>query len=260
MTTGVLVGYAAGVSDFARRFVRHLSDVGLTRTASSLAFTTLLGAVPLATVALVSVSHVPQFEQWVSALETFLLRHMLPASAHALVRQPLAGFIDNASELTGVSIALLALAAVMATATVEREINRIWGIHNRRPFARRLVVYAVGITAGPVLIGATIAALTSLLTESFAAVPARELHALLGIRPLPLIVVTLGLTLLYAVVPARRVPIRWALTGGFIAALALELAKDTFALYLTQVPTLRIVYGALSALPVFLLWIYLCWT
>jgi membrane protein len=30
-------------------------------------------------------------------------------------------------------------------------------------------------------------------------------------------------------------------------------------LYLRQVPTYRLVYGALAVLPVFLVWIYLCW-
>jgi membrane protein len=60
-------------------------------------------------------------------------------------------------------------------------------------------------------------------------------------------------------VPARKVPWRWALVGGFAAAVALELAKEAFAFYLASVPTYAVVYGALSALPVFLLWIYLCW-
>ena len=32
-----------------------------------------------------------------------------------------------------------------------------------------------------------------------------------------------------------------------------------FAFYLTKVPTYELVYGALAALPVFLIWIYVCW-
>jgi len=41
--------------------------------------------------------------------------------------------------------------------------------------------------------------------------------------------------------------------------LALEAAKYGFAWYLTQVNTYQLIYGALAALPVFLLWIHLCW-
>jgi len=245
--------------NFLVRVVRNLSDIGLTRTASSLAFTTLLGLVPLATVALAAVARFPIFEQWVNVLETSLLRFMLPDSAYTVVHEQITSFVENAARMTGISILFLVITAVMATATVEREINLIWGIRQRRPLARRIVVYALGITAGPALVGATISLLTTFLAESVAAVPLRDTLRASGVRPLPLAVITLGLTLLYAIVPARKVPWRWALVGGFAAAVALELAKEAFAFYLASVPTYAVVYGALSALPVFLLWIYLCW-
>jgi membrane protein len=40
---------------------------------------------------------------------------------------------------------------------------------------------------------------------------------------------------------------------------AFEGAKFGFALYITNVRTYQIVYGALAALPLFLIWIYVCW-
>jgi membrane protein len=52
---------------------------------------------------------------------------------------------------------------------------------------------------------------------------------------------------------------RHALIGALLAALAFEGAKHGFAFYLTEVPTYRVVYGAVAVLPVFLIWIYLCW-
>ncbi len=67
------------------------------------------------------------------------------------------------------SIVFIVVTAVLLIATVEREINAIWGITRARPLARRLVVYALGATAGPVLVGASISATTWLLTQSLAA-------------------------------------------------------------------------------------------
>ena len=52
---------------------------------------------------------------------------------------------------------------------------------------------------------------------------------------------------------------RAALIAGALAAAALEAAKHGFGWYLAQVSTYEVVYGALAALPIFLLWIYLCW-
>lgn len=244
---------------FVRRVVSHTRDIQVARTAGSLAFTTLLGLVPLATVAFAFVARFPVFQQWLDALERFLLEYMLPGSANAVVHTYIREFTEKAAGLTGVSIAFIVGTAVLMIATVEREVNAIWGVTRARPLARRLVVYAIGATAGPVLVGASISVTTWLLTQSLAAAPLRTTLADLALPALPLAFSTLALALLYVIVPQRHVPWRHAFAGALVAALAFEGAKLGFAFYLTQVPTYELVYGALAALPVFLIWIYLCW-
>jgi membrane protein len=59
--------------------------------------------------------------------------------------------------------------------------------------------------------------------------------------------------------PSRRVPFRFAAIGGLIAALGIELAKRGFGFYITTVTTYQVVYGALAALPLFLVWVYVSW-
>src|SRR4029434_299880 len=85
--------------------------------------------------------------------------------------------------------------------------------------------------------------------------------AALSVRrePIALLVDTAAFTLIYAFVPARRVPFRLALAGGILAAIVFEVAKRGFAFYITHVETYQMVYGALAALPLFLVWIYLSW-
>ena len=249
----------AGLVAFVHRVVVRTRQIGLARTAGSLAFTTLLGLVPLATVALEFVARFPVFEQWLDALEIFLLKHMLPESANAVVHTHIREFTEKAVGLTGVSIAFIVVTATLLIATAEREINALWGVAHARPLAKRLLVYAVGTTVGPVLVGASIWASTWIITQSLAAVPMHRTLADLVVTPLPLAFSTLALALLYASVPARHVPWRYAFAGAFLAALAFEGAKEGFAFYLRQVPTYELVYGALAALPVFLIWIYVCW-
>ena len=53
--------------------------------------------------------------------------------------------------LQGVSIAFVVVTAVLLVATIEREINAIWGVREPRSWPRRVFVYAVGVTAGPLL-------------------------------------------------------------------------------------------------------------
>jgi membrane protein len=244
---------------FFGRVVTRLRDIDLARAAGSLSFTTVLALVPLITVTFSFVARFPIFEDWLKVLEQFMLRHMLPFAGAAEIRGYITGFAQQAVQLTGISVAFIVITAVLAVATVEREINAIWGIRGGRSLPRRAVVYAVGLTAGPVLLGASISITTWLVMHSLAAVSLRRTLGAQIAQTLPFLFATAGLTVLYKGVPARHVGLVAALIAGALGAAALEAAKHGFGWYLAQVSSYQAIYGALAALPIFLLWIYLCW-
>jgi membrane protein len=244
---------------FAHRVVARLRDVDLARAAGSLSFTTLLAIVPLFTVAFAFVARFPLFQGWLEVLEQFLLRHMLPFAGAAQIRAHVVAFAEQAARLTGISIALIGVTAALAVATVEREMNAIWGIRRGRSLPTRVLVYAIGLTAGPVLLGASISVTTWLVVHSLAVVPLRKTLGAQIVEALPFLFSTAGLTLLYKGVPARHVALLPALVAGALAAGAFEAAKHAFAWYLRRVSSYEAVYGALAVLPIFLVWIYCCW-
>ena len=102
---------------FVRGVVARLSGVGLARTAAALSYATVLNLVPLLTVAFVYVARYPLFQQWLDALEHFLLKHLLPGSG-TVVRTYLTQFAAKAAGLQGVSIAFVVLTAVLLVATI----------------------------------------------------------------------------------------------------------------------------------------------
>jgi membrane protein len=238
--------------------VARLRGVGLARTAAALSFTTLLGLVPLFTVAFAYAARYPLFQQWLDAFERSLLRHLLPASG-SVVRTYLTEFTAKAARLQGPSLLLVCVTAFLVVATVEREFNAIWGVREPRSLLRRALVYGTGITAGPLLVGAAIYSTSWLLEASLELVPQAQLAIPYVAPPLAVLLATLAFTLMYALVPARRVPLPAAVIGGFFAAVAFEAAKRGFAIYIVNVPTYQVVYGTLAALPLFLVWIYLSW-
>ena len=89
--------------------------------------------------------------------------------------------------------------------------------------------------------------------------PVRESLATLVGRPLPWLFAAVALALVYRIVPYCSVRWHHAIAGGALAAGGLEVAKAWFAWYVTHVPTYRQIYGALAALPLFMLWLYVCW-
>jgi membrane protein len=236
--------------------IGRLRAVQVDRMAGNLTFTTVLGLVPLFTVALAYVSRLPGFESWMDALEPLLFRFLLPGSS-GTVRQYLSEFTARTADLQGISIAFVIYTALSLVAEIEREINLVWGITTTRSFTRRAIVYAIGFVTVPALIGAAVF-VTQWLFRHLASAPfASELSHL--DRPLALAIGMLVLALIYRIVPARHVPWRAAVVAGMLAAVAFDLAKSGFAFYISLAPTYRIVYGALAALPLFLIWVYLSW-
>jgi membrane protein len=69
----------------------------------------------------------------------------------------------------------------------------------------------------------------------------------------------LGLAILFALLPNTRVRWRSAALGALVAALAWQLTKSAFYLYIVQSASLASFYGQLASLPLFLVWVYLSW-
>jgi membrane protein len=143
--------------------------------------------------------------------------------------------------------------------TIEGTFNSIWRVSHARPMVQRVLIYWATLTLGPVLIGASLSITSYIVSTSQGY--ARQIPladaAIIGLAPFVLTCATF--TFLYRVVPNRAVRLRHALLGGFVAAIAFEIMKRGFALYIAKFPTYTLVYGAFAAVPIFLLWIYFSW-
>jgi membrane protein len=248
-----------GPITLTRRVSRRLAGVGWTRAAGSLAFTSLLGIVPLATVAFAFVAQFPIFQDFLHVLENFLLRYTLPETASTLVRTYIVGLAQQAANLKGVWIVFVIVTAALVVDSVETEINEIWRIPKRRPIVRRVILYTIGVTAGPALLGGAIVLIRWIITQTVSpfGLPKGALSDVVHIVTFLLAVA--GFTLLYVMAPARPVKWRHGLIGGLLAAAAFELSRAGFTWYVANSPTYEILYGALAAVPIFMLWVFVFW-
>lgn len=150
--------------------------------------------------------------------------------------------------------------ALLLIAQIERVFNRIWRVRTPRTAAAKLLAYWAMLTAGPPLIGASLAVSSYLISLPFVEGAAESLGAgRLMLAFVPFAMAAVAFTLAYIVLPNRRVPWRPALAGGLLAAVLFEIAKKGFAYFVTRFPTYELLYGALAAIPIFLAWIYLSW-
>jgi membrane protein len=226
-------------------------------TAGSLTFTTLLSLVPLIAVALALSTPYPAFERAVDTLGRYVSAHLLPAGS-AMVTKQIGEFAENAGELTKVGLAFLVVTAFMLMHTVDESLNRIFRVQRRRSLVRRLVVYAVALVLGPALVGASLWMTSFLVVSSLGLLDLDE-HVKAALRLLPFVSTCAALTLLYMLVPHRKVKLRHAVIGGIVAGVIFELAKRGFGIYVSHFPTYKLIYGAFAIIPLFLLWLYVSW-
>jgi len=75
----------------------------------------------------------------------------------------------------------------------------------------------------------------------------------------PFVLELVACTLLYCIIPNCAVRWRDGLVGATVAAGTIEILKIGFGIYIGSMSSYQTVYGALAAIPIFLLWMYVSW-
>ena len=238
---------------------RRLQEVRLPQVAGSLTFTTVLALVPVLTIALAILTAFPLFTDFKTSLEAYFTQSLMPKSISTSILGYLTQFATKATRLSAVGGVALMFTAVATMAMIDRTFNQIWQVKRSRPLAQRVVVYWAIVTLGPVLIGISISATSFLFTATTDVTKSVPMLGAIFYTLFSIALTTGAYTLLYLVVPNRPVDWRDAAWGGLIAAVVFEIAKRLFAVFIKQFPTYTVIYGALAAIPIFLIWIYLSW-
>jgi membrane protein len=248
---GVLRNIAHFAAYCGRRF---LADQCL-RTATQLSYTSLLSLIPLLAICFGLLSAFPAFERLRIDAQVFLFENLVP-NAGVEVSDQIATFVENARSMTGVGTLALMVTAILLLSAINGAFNAIWRVTEPRPLMIRLMAYWMILTIGPIFLGASL----SLSSYGFATAVLEQGDRAFGLTHLlPFLLAAAGFTLLYAVVPARSVALPHALAGGVVAAALFEVLKHGFGFYLKQFPSYEAVYGAMAAVPIFLVWMYLSW-
>jgi membrane protein len=248
----------AGAREVLAFAVHTARQSRLMQVAASLTFSSVLAIVPLLAVVLAVFTAFPLFAEMRESLEQNLAKSLLPVPYAQTILRYLADFAAKAAGVGAAGLALLGVTALSMILTVDRILNDIWQVHQRRPLARRLLVYWALLSLGPVVLAISLS--LSSYVVSLSLTPMARWGS--GIRPLlqfvPPLIAAAAYSTVYALVPNRTVAWSHAITGGVVTAAADELLSRGFAAYVMHGSFLNI-YGAFAAIPIFLIWIYLSW-
>ncbi len=249
---------AETLKNFLIFLVRRAKNDTIFRVSSSLSYTSLIAIVPLFVIGLAIFSAFPGFTTIKGQFQEFILKNFVPDIGQE-ISQYFVSFLNASAQVTTIGVVGLAVTSIMLLSTIENSFNFIFKVYKPRNIKTKITLYWTVITLGPILLGAAFS-LRSYLFTLQSLMPEGIGKSMYFSQMIPSLITMLVLIMVYVLVPNKKVKISNALVGAFIAVLLFWVLRKSFGILVIENATYKTLYGALAALPVFLIWMYLAWS
>ena len=164
-------------------------------------------------------------------------------------------------ELSFVTVVIYALLSFQLFSSLETSVNFVSKSERKRPFFLSLLLSLLIITLLCIFIVLSFGASTaiSMLKTLNPYLPGLKTGKITGFLisfALPFALLFLNVTALYFFLPRKKAKLDSVIKGALFTAIFLETAKQLFTIYVINVAQLGTIYGSLSAVVIFLLWVY----
>ena len=180
------------------------------------------------------------------------------AFSHSLLENAKGGLI------AGVGVILVLWTVISILGHIEDFFNDIWEVKKSRTLRRKFGDYISMMILAPIL---------QIVSSSAAVVVASRLNALIEgkalgafgdvigflLQLLPYVSMWTLLTLLYVLMPNRKVPLKSGITAGIITGTIFQIVQWIYIKFQIGVASYGAIYGSFAALPLFLAWLQLSW-
>ncbi len=244
--------------------IRGLAEDKIQLRASALTYNTLLSVVPLIAV-IFGVAKGFGLER---ALEGYLLERF---PMHEEVVSRVISFSRSLLEsvkggvIAGIGVLTLFFTVIRVLANIERSFNDIWGVERSRSWGRKISDYLSVMLISPFILitSSTLTIIISGQVREF--IGKINLLAFLtpaigwGLQFIPIVMLWLLFSYIYAFLPNTRVRISSAVTGGGVAAILFHFFQLAYINAQILITRYNAIYGSFAALPLFLLWLQASW-
>jgi membrane protein len=243
---------------FTREVVREFWNIEGTARAASLAYTTLLSLIPLV-VAFTRVlqetfsSVFPGAQTQIDTILNAVIPYQSPQITYHLRR-----FTENAgtaSTLGGILFMFIAFRLFLA---VEGAINQIWKVRSARGYRQKIIAFTMLFFWGPLLMGLSVTTTAMLERNRYLRI---LLEGELIFTIVPIVILYIGFTMLFWLVPSAKVRLTSAMIGAFVTTLLFALVRWGFSIYAAYLMSgqLNLIYGTVGLALLFLIAIEMMW-
>lgn len=226
----------------------------------ALTYTSLLGFIPLVSVLVAILSKLPVVRVQLPKIQNFIFHNFLPGSGEELINY-VQMFSHQAQKLPWSQFIFLIAISIVLVLSVERALNLVFNDNNQT----RSVLS--GLLRSWLMIAiTTFFMIVSLLLSGYVlSMPFLSHLKIVRVLDeysswwLPFLSSFIGFSLLYFVIPRKKIAVKYALVGSFVASILFEVMKFVFTWYVISLPAYNAIYGTLAIIPVFMIWIYCFW-
>jgi membrane protein len=246
---------------FVWRVVQAFNSDNCSYLAAGLCYFVFFSIFPLLLLLVAVAGHFLTAEQTMAQAEIFT-KQLFPLQA-SLLTDILKGVMQHRGEFSLFGVLLLTWSAKNIFSSLGQALNVIWKVPEDRGWLREnllamVMAFSVGIliifgSIGLAVLGAVTSYRVPYLQLSPSDLPG---FVFFLANVLPFLGVIVVVTLLYLILPNRRLHLRDVLPGAMVAAIAWEALRRLFGFYLDHMAKYDMVYGSLSGIVGFLFWIY----
>ena len=239
---------------FIRDFFTDLFDDKLGHYASSLSWSTLFSLIPLMVVMLSIFTSMPVFDSVYASVEKFIFSNLMPTDSK-VVMQYINNFVASTDKLGYIGTVYVTFAVFMFFKNYDFIVNDIFDAPCRS-FWKALQTYLLLLLVIPFILGASFYLSSFLQTylDSNDITSGIHIYAFL-----PFLLAWVTFYIAYQLSANIHIDFHAAAISSFIASLIWFLSKMGFVFYVVHNKTYESIYGSVSTLLFFFLWIYISW-
>lgn len=239
---------------FIRDFLSALFDDKLSYYSASLSYYTLFSIIPILVIVLSIFTNLPIFDDVYKSIQNLLFENLMPTNSKEVLTY-INTFVANSGKLGMMGVIYVLFASMMFFKNYDYIINDIFECE-RRSFWSSISIYWTLVTLTPVMLVLSFYLSTQLQIRLDRHELTDGIHLL---EILPFFIIWSLFFLTYKISANRQVSTRASVISSFIASLVWYIAKSGFIFYVVHNKTYMSIYGSLSTLLFFFLWIYISW-
>jgi len=239
---------------FLRDFLGDLFDSKLGHYASSLSWSTLFSIIPFLVIMLAIFTTMPLFNTVYTKVEELIFANLMPAESKVIMEY-LNTFIENSDKLGYMGALYVIFAAVMFFKDYDYIVNDIFSTP-KRSIWQAVKTYLLLVLIIPTMIAASF----YISSEIQVYLDKSRITSMIHLYTfIPYFIVWMMFYIAYQLSANTHVEISAALISSFIVSLVWYLSKSGFVFYVIHNKTYASIYGSISILLFFFLWIYISW-